>query len=230
MLSLAAGAIFLCGVGCGNAGNAGGNDAGASDAAASSDDASATSDDGGTSDGGGAQTVNGVDASALVAECQALAMSFARACETELVGGVVTPDTSRACVWTTYAHICQTGRTKLLLDSMMCLGQNPSCWVFSDSNTALPCLDSVHAATPASQGLHDLNQRLCMSCDAGASCAGDAAAMYIAEGNAGRSELLPYLSDAELDQIATCATTTCPPNIAMNCASLPDVAGTLNCK
>jgi hypothetical protein len=54
--------------------------------------------------------------------------------------------------------------------------------------------------------------------------------MYVAEANAGRSELLPYVSDEELGQIAACATSHCPANIAMNCASLPDVAGTLNCK
>jgi hypothetical protein len=157
-------------------------------------------------------------------------MAFARSCDNQLAGGVVTPETARTCMWTTYAHICQTGRTQLLLDSMMCFGQNPSCWIFSDSNAAASCLDSVHAATAASPALGTFAQRVCVGCDSGATCTGDAAAMYTAEINAGRSELLPYVSDAELVQIATCATTSCPATIAVNCASMPDVAGTLNCK
>jgi hypothetical protein len=90
-----------------------------------------------SSDDGSSDAENVGDAGALVAQCQALAMQFVANCYNEFFGadGGRTPDTARVCIWTAYSHLCATGNTKLLIDSMNCFNGNQYCWTFSDCNT-----------------------------------------------------------------------------------------------
>src|SRR5258708_32614379 len=64
------------------------------------------------------------DGGTLVAQCQALAMTFVQNCHDEFSGDALTPDTQRECMWTTYGQICRTGKAQLLLDSMKSFGEN----------------------------------------------------------------------------------------------------------
>ncbi len=147
-------------------------------------------------------------------------MSFANTCYNEYTGDTLTPDSERVCIWQAYAHLCQTGRTQLLLDSMMCFGQNPSCWTFSDSNNARTCLNNVHAASPASPALVAFATRYCGACDAGGGCADAGASLSGAE-----AELFPYMTDAQLTETSAClADASCSNTSLPTCTAVPELA------
>jgi hypothetical protein len=158
---------------------------------------------------------SGGAAGALVAQCQALAMGFVANCYNELgPDGGLTPATARVCIWTAYSHLCATGNTKLLIDSMNCLGGNPSCWTFSDCNTACSCLDSLHAAEAPPATLSLLRTQ-CTACGY-TNCASVI----------GEAEVIPYLADPTIAALAACAGDTCTNGDAgAHCHSLiPDVS------
>jgi hypothetical protein len=165
----------------------------------------------GTASGSGSRG----DAGALVAQCQALAMGFVANCYNEFgPDGGRTPDTARVCIWTAYSHLCATGNTKLLIDSMNCFGGNPSCWIFSDCNTACGCLDRLHAAEAPAATL-SLLQGQCTACGY-TNCASVI----------GEAEVIPYLADPTIAALAACAGRTCANGDAgANCRSLiPNVS------
>jgi hypothetical protein len=168
-----------------------------------------------TTDGGAG---DGPASSDLVAKCESLATSFAQICNDEYTGDAHTPDTERVCIWTTYAQICRTGNTQLLVDSMNCFTGNPSCWIFSDPNSAAACLASVHASGE-SAAARALLQDVCTRCGA-TSCS-----------TTGQAELFPYVSDSEIAAIRSCLGTGCTnAELLANCTSVPDVSGIFACK
>jgi hypothetical protein len=164
----------------------------------------------------GATTPDGGNTNALVAECQTLAATFVQHCHDEYSGDALAPDTQRMCIWTTYGRICETGNAQILLDSMRCFNGNPSCWTFSDSNSAASCLASVHASedTPATRAFL---AQLCDHCG-GSACDGGAAQ--------GQAELIPYVSSQELSAISSCLGTQCS---VSSCPAAPDYAGIFGC-
>jgi hypothetical protein len=185
--------------------------------ACSSSPAADAPPDGGTE----AQSTTGGDASALVAQCQALAATFAQHCHDEYTGDALTPDTERVCIWNAYGQLCATGNTQLLVDSMNCFGQNPSCWTFSDSNSAATCLAAVHAAgeTAATRSFFE---QLCANCGGTGCDGGD---------NAGQAELVPYLLDDTLSALGSCLGTQCPTaDAGFSCPAVPDYAAIFDCK
>ncbi len=186
----------------------------------------ASEQDGGTDGGADGATIS-VDSGPLVEQCQALAMTFASNCYNEYTGDALTPDTERVCIWQAYARLCQTGRTQLLLDSMMCFGQNPHCWTFSDPNDVATCLDGVHAASPPSPALVSLGQQLCAACDAGGGCATDAGAWI----GGGTAEVFPYFSDKQIGQVTSCLVGTSCTNAAFAtaCPSVSEL-GIFSCR
>ncbi len=156
-----------------------------------------------------------------IAECQALATSFANNCNSQLLGDARAPDTQRACIWTTYAQICKTGNAQVLLDSMKCFGDNKACMTFSDSNGAAPCLAKVHTTGESAAALTFLN-KVCTECG-GTKC--------MSQAYAGLAELFPYVSDAELAVLDACRASACTnAELIANCSSVPDVAGIFACK
>ncbi len=159
---------------------------------------------------------SGGDAGALVAQCQALAMGFVANCNNEFFGpdGGLTPDTARVCIWTAYSHLCATGNTKLLIDSMNCFGANPSCWTFSDCNTACSCLGNLHAAEAPTATLSLLRGQ-CTACGY-TNCAAVI----------GEAEIIPYLADPTIAALAACTGDTCANGDAgADCRSLiPNVS------
>lgn len=170
----------------------------------------------GTTDGGAGDAPASSD---LVAKCVSLATSFAQICNDEYTGDAHTPDTERVCIWNSYAQICRTGNTQLLLDSMNCFMGNPSCWIFSDPNNAATCLATVHASGE-SAAARALVQDECTRCG-GTSCSTVT----------GQAELVPYVSDSEVAAIRSCLGTACTnAEILANCASVPDVASIYACK
>jgi hypothetical protein len=204
---------------CSGPSSAGAQDAGADDASSGSSGSSGSSS-GGASSGDASDGLTDADAGPLVAQCQALAMSFASTCYNEYTGDTLTPDTERVCIWQAYAHLCQTGRTQLLLDSMMCFGQNPSCWTFSDSNSARTCLNNVHAASPPSAALVAFANRYCNACDAGGGCADAGASL-----SGGEAEVIPYMTDAQLTEISAClADASCSSSYLPACTAVPELA------
>lgn len=153
---------------------------------------------GAASTGAASGSGSGGDAAALVVECQALAMQFVSNCYNEFgPDGGRTPDTARVCIWTAYSHLCATGNTKLLIDSMNCFNSNPSCWIFSDCNSACGCLDSLHAAEAPPATL-SLLQGQCAACGY-TNCASVI----------GEAEVIPYLADPTIAALAACAAGTC---------------------
>jgi hypothetical protein len=158
-----------------------------SDAAAAEGSSSTTFEAGSTS-----QQASG-EAGALVAQCQDLARQFAATCASE-----APPDANRACLWTAYVHLCATGNTKLLLDSMNCLeGKNPSCWTFGDCNDSCACLGAVHQAeeSPAARGFIEKECQLCGAtmCDV----------------VTGQADMYPYLPDSIIAAFDACLDGAC---------------------
>ncbi len=153
---------------------------------------------GAASTGAASSSGSGGDAGALVAQCQALAMGFVANCNNEFgPDGGRNPDTARVCIWTAYSHLCATGNAKLLIDSMNCFNGNPSCWTFSDCNTACSCLDSLHAAEAPSATLSLLRTQ-CTAC-------GDTNCASVI----GEAEVIPYLADPTIAVLAACAGDPC---------------------
>ncbi len=183
---------------------------------AASTAACSQSSSGATTDAG---TGDAPASSALIAKCESLATSFANVCNDEYTGDAHTPDTQRVCIWTTYAQICRTGNTQLLVDSMNCFGTNPSCWIFSDPNSAARCLANVHASGE-SAAARALLQDVCTRCG-GTNCSSVT----------GQAELIPYVSDSEIAAISACLGSGCTnAEFVANCPSVPDVAGIFACK
>lgn len=143
-----------------------------------------------------------------VASCQQLAMTMAANCASVPI---------RQCIWNGYAQLCATGNTRLLVESMRCLGTT-SCRTFSDANDAVACLTAAHAAneTPA---VRASLQSMCSSCDGG-SC-----------GSAGATaEIFPYLSDANIALVTACRGSACEPETTvMACRMSPAVAPFIAC-
>jgi hypothetical protein len=234
---------------CSSSGSAGAQDAGSDDGSSgssgsgldngssssggglgsSSGDGSNATTSSGSSSGGAQDASDGatdadaaasMDAGPLVAQCQALAMTFANNCYNEYVGDTLTPNTNRVCIWQSYAAICRTGRTQLLLDSMMCFGQNPNCWTFSDSNNAATCLNNLHAATPPSSALVAFATQYCGACNMVGGCADAGASL-----SGGTSEVFPYLTDAQLSQTSSClADASCNASLPSSCTAVPELA------
>jgi hypothetical protein len=137
----------------------------------------------------------------LVATCQSKAMAYATLCQ-----GM----DNRACLWTAYASLCQTGNTKLLVDSMNCLDPN-TCRTFSDPNDGATCLANVHGNEEPDASLTYIS-RTCARC--GGSCA-----------PAGTSELIPYLSAADLAALTTCGSAACSfQSIVTACSTVSGLA------
>jgi hypothetical protein len=154
-----------------------------------------------------------------VAKCESLATGFAQICNDEYTGDAHTPDTQRVCMWTKYAQICRTGNTQLLVDSMQCFGGNPSCWIFSDPNSAAACLASVHASGESAAARALLGD-VCTRCG-GTGCSTVT----------GQAELFPYVSDSEIAAIRACLGSGCTnAELLTSCTSVPDVAGIFGCK
>jgi len=143
----------------------------------------------------------GSDGGALVAQCQAMANQFQTLC-----AGV----TDRVCLWGAYSKLCAIGKTQLLIDSMKCL-DNTTCRTFSDANMGAACLKALHGTAetvPAKVAI----QSVCMDCKLKMDCATVD----------GQSELLPYLSDADLNAIPNCRGTACDYSpFVKACAALP---------
>ena len=173
-----------------------------------------------SSDDGSSDAENVGDAGALVAQCQALAMQFVANCYNEFFGadGGRTPDTTRVCIWTAYSHLCATGNTNLLIDSMNCFNGNQYCWTFSDCNTACSCLDSLHAAEAPPATLSLLRAQ-CTACDYT-----DCASLI------GEAEVIPYLADPTIAALAACAGGTCTnADAGVHCSSLIPNVGDFSC-
>jgi hypothetical protein len=205
---------------CGGPGSAVVQDAGSEDGSSASSSGGAAPPGDASDNATDADAAPSADGGPLVAECQALAMTFANTCYDEYTGDTLTPDTERVCIWQAYAHLCQTGRTQLLLDSMMCFGQNPSCWTFSDSNDAATCLNNVHAASPPSPALVAFANQYCGACNTGGGCA-DAGASLSGAG----AELFPYMTDAQLSQTSSClADASCNASLPSACTAVPELA------
>ncbi|HEY5062745.1 MAG TPA: hypothetical protein VII52_14490 [Gemmatimonadaceae bacterium] len=215
-------AVLAVSVGCSS--TSGGASPEAKDASPSSGtDGTATEAAAEASPSGGSPSdvdANTNDAPSLhVSECEALATTFVQSCQSLHDSSGPAPDTERMCIWTAYGHLCRTGNTQLLVDSMNCFGSNVNCWTFSDSNNAAACLASVHA-TGESEAVRTLLQNVCTSCGS-TNCAVVT----------GQAELIPYVSDDEVAALASCGGTACT-NAAFvaNCTSVPDVAAIFSCK
>jgi hypothetical protein len=133
---------------------------------------------------------------ALVLACQSAASHFATLCA---------GSDPRPCYWNAYAKLCATGRTQLLVDSMKCL-DNTTCRTFSDPNEAASCLAQLHAADESASAKTAI-ENACSSCG-GSSCSTIT----------GTAEILPYLADADLATLVSCASAGCA-GLAPACAS-----------
>jgi hypothetical protein len=170
-----------------------------------------------SSETGDAASTGTGDAGALVAQCESLAATFVSNCMNEYIQDVYSPDTNRMCIWTAYGHMCRTGNTQLLVDSMNCFGTNPHCWTFSDPNDTAMCLANVHA-TGESAAAKSFLQQVCAQC-------GQPGCIP-----AGQAEFFPYVSDTELAAVNACRGTACTSaDLLANCSSVPDVAAIFGC-
>jgi len=148
-------------------------------------------------------------------QCQMLAMQFVANCANQNV-----PDTARMCLWTAYSHLCTTGNTKLLVDSMACFNGNQNCWTFSDCNTACTCLAGVNV-TEAPAATKAFLQKQCMLCK-GPDCAVVT----------GQEEIVPYLSDETIASLDSCLGNVCSGvDAGAQCAlAVPDLPDFAACK
>jgi hypothetical protein len=121
-------------------------------------------------------------------------------------------------MWNAYAKLCETGDTKLLVDSMNCLDQS-TCRTFSDANGGVACLDKIHASeeSSASKGYIVDTCTTCM----GTSCSA----------SVGIAEIFPYLTDGDIAGLPACEKNACEiTTLVKNCAAtIPDIALFLAC-
>jgi hypothetical protein len=146
----------------------------------------------------------GAQPSALVAQCQSLAMNF----QTKCAGSAPRP-----CLWAAYGQLCKTGRTQLLIDSITCLDAT-TCRTFSDPNQAAQCLAGVHG-TGESAAARAFLSDTCSACGQ-TGCSAPPT---------GTAEIYPYLTDADLMAVAGCRGSACTLDaIDKACAQISDIA------
>ncbi|HEX4513802.1 MAG TPA: hypothetical protein VH054_09710 [Polyangiaceae bacterium] len=157
------------------------------------------SKDAATADGPTPNDASQPDA-ALVSACQSLASNFATKCGT---------DAPRPCAWAAYVKLCATGQPQLLIDSMSCL-DSTLCRLLSDPNEGQACLETVHTNEQSTTAKSFLAS-FCTRCG-GSNCSSVQATV----------EILPYLTDADLTELTSCAATACTlPEVLSAC---PNVA------
>jgi hypothetical protein len=179
-------------------------DAGTDSSTDSSTTDGTTGSDGSATDGSMTNdTGTNTDAGPLVAECQTLAKNF----ETKCSGS-----NPRPCVWQAYGKLCATTpKLQLLVDSMKCLDAS-TCRIFSDPNQGAACLAAAHQAgqSPAAKKAIE---------DGCTACGGSNCSTVT-----GQVEVIPYLSDSEIAQLAACKGNACTIDALIKaCGNVPNV-------
>lgn len=160
-------------------------------------------------------TVDGDAGTSAIAECEALATTF----ESNCAGS-----DPRPCIWAAYRALCRTGNTEVLLDSMRCLDAT-QCRSFADPNDGEPCLSLIHGADlPVPTAV--LIEEACTDCG-GANCEAWTSPTMAVPGN---TEILPFLSSADVAAVSSCRGTECTiDGIIGACGSVPAIAAFASC-